>query len=290
MMSYDSICCFRSSEKSLRRRVCWELTTDCNLRCPFCHRNKNDDKYYDANNIDRTMSIFKKNDISSVIISGGEPLMHPQLFDIISTLKNNGFDVDLCTNAILLKDDIIRKLKEYLSEISVSIDGYTSDRHDKMRKVDGSFAITIENVKKLIKEGIEVHVTTVVDIDFATQIEQMTSFLYQLGVRSVAYLGLIPLENGENELLHPECQKILSEQINSSRSKYLNMEINTKQLLIGSAMHTCGAGKIVYGLGTDGITLVPCLLLRERNGKQFSRSGEGMCPGSRYLTAKGEKN
>ena len=286
MANYDSICCFRSSEQSQRRRVCWELTTDCNLKCPFCHRKQNDDQYYDVNKLSNTIALLKENKIDSVIISGGEPLMHPQLFYIMDTLKGNGFDVDLCTNATIIDDGIIRELTKYLTDVSVSIDGYTSYRHEMMRNVSGCFDKTVENVRKLIEAGLDVHVTTVVDAEFASKIEEMTEFLYRLGVRSVAYLGLIPLENGENKLLKPECQAILNTQIASSRDKHRDMEINTKQLLINSTMSKCGAGKIVFGMGTDGVSLVPCLLLRKREGKELSRLGEGMCPGSKYLTAK----
>ena len=78
----------------------------------------------------------------------------------------------------------------------------------------------------------------------------------------------------------------MNAQIASSRDRHQDMEINTKQLLVNSAMSKCGAGKIVFGMGTDGISLVPCLLLRKRDGKEPGRLGEGMCPGSKYLTAK----
>jgi len=246
------------------------------------------ENYYDADNIDQTMSILKKSDINNVIISGGEPLLHPQFFQIIHDLKSNGFGIDLCTNATLLNDETILKLKDYLTEISVSLDGYTRERHEKMRLVQGCFDKTVENVLKLIKAGIEVHVTTVVDADFVTEIEKMTDFLYGLGIRSVSYLGLIPINSGENRLLQEPYQEILNEQVCNSRRKYPDMEINTKQLLKNSAMCSCGAGKMVYGLGTDGLSLVPCLLLRDRNGKTRSNRSEGMCPGSKYLTSKGE--
>ena len=47
MKNYDSICCFRSREESSDRRVCWEITTACNLKCSFCHRSNFENKFYD---------------------------------------------------------------------------------------------------------------------------------------------------------------------------------------------------------------------------------------------------
>ena len=199
-----------------------------------------------------------------------------------------GFDIDLCTNGTLLDDKIIARLKAKLSEISVSIDGYDSTRHERMRQTQGCFAQTISNVQRLIENGFVVHVTTIIDPSFASQISRMTAFLHDCKIRSVAYLGLIPIGTGENNLFTPECQAELEKQIDQVRAEFPDMAINTKQLLANRSGCHCEAGSIVFGLGVDGLTLHPCLLTRKRQGQQYGET-KGLCPGSRYLTQRKEK-
>ena len=285
---YDSICCFRSRDESSGRRVCWEITTDCNLNCPFCHRYDFNSEYYDIKRLSQTISLLHEHGIKNIILSGGEPLLHPSFFELVDKLYIAGFDLDVCSNGVPLDDEIIRKLKVRLGEISISIDGYEAEQHDRMRHTPGCFESTIKNLDLLVLAGIEVHVTTVVDVSFAGNIDSMTRFLHVHGVRSVSYLGLIPLGIGYNPLFSPECQKILEKQIDIVREKYSDMSINTKQLLINRSRCKCEAGNLVFGLGTDGLVLYPCLLTRKREGVEAIGSTEGLCPGSRYLTQRKE--
>lgn len=284
--SYDSICCFRSKDLSIDKRVCWEITTDCNLMCKFCHRYSYNKEYYDISKIERTIDIFTQKSISNIILSGGEPLLHKNFFEIIEILYKNNFKLDVCTNGTLLTNEVIKDLHKYVSEISISLDGYTSARHDHMRNTPGAFLAVSNNIDKLIENGFDVHITTVVDYEFTEQIMKMTAYLHEKGIRSVSYLGLIPLNTGVNDLFRPECQDILIRQISEAREKYRDMAINTKQLLLTSNC-TCGAGKYVFGMGVDGIILHPCLLTRKRNSKAYDFTSPGLCPGSKYLTQKG---
>lgn len=289
LQNYDSICCFRSNENSMKRRVCWEIITDCNLNCPFCHRYKEKIDKYDVEKLQETMKLLKKNRIKNVIISGGEPLLHENLFTIMDDLSKNGFELDLCTNATLLNDKLIYKLKKYVTEISVSIDGFNEKRHDKFRATEGSFCLTVKNIKKLIAEGFEVHSTTVVDSSFADNIIEMVEYLNFLGIKSMAFLGLIPIETGKNELFNKECQEKLKQQISLARKKFPDININTKQLLVNESLCSCSAGDIVWGMGVDGMKLERCLLLRNREGHTHNNDGIGMCPGSKYLNKRSDK-
>lgn len=287
-IGYDSICCFRSRDESLGKRVCWEITTDCNLKCPFCHRYCFIPEYYDINRLPETIALFRKNSIENIILSGGEPLLHPHFIEILDALHAAGFSLDVCSNGTLLYDDTVQRLGERVSEISISIDGYEATRHEQMRQVPGCFAQTMKGVDLLIRAGIDVHVTTVVDAAFAGHIVEMTGFLHEHGICSVAYLGLIPLDTGTNHLFTSKCQALLESQVDKARNKYFDMAINTKQLLTARSGCSCGAGHVVFGLGTDGLELHPCLLTRERSGKTPGGGSIGLCPGSRYLTQRKE--
>ena len=289
MKNSDSICCFRSREESRDRRVCWEITTACNLKCSFCHRANFENELYDYQNIEQTIGLLKEHAITNVIISGGEPLLHPHFFDIVKRLREEKFEIDVCSNGVLFDDNKLVTLRNFLSEISISLDGYEPGRHDQMRGLKGSFEKTIINIKKLIEHGFDVHITTVVDSQFAGEIVKTVDFLNALGIKTVSFLGLIPIDSGENNIFHDDCQRKLIDQISEVRTKYPEMVINTKQLLCEQSKCNCGAGNIIFGLGTDGIELVPCLLTRKREGKDERKIGPGLCPGSKYLTARRKK-
>lgn len=289
MKNSDSICCFRSREESRDRRGCWEITTACNLKCSFCHRANFENEFYDYQNIEQTIGLLKEHAITNVIISGGEPLLHPHFFDIVKRLREEKFEIDVCSNGVLFDDNKLVTLRNFLSEISISLDGYEPGRHDQMRGLKGSFEKTIINIKKLIEHGFDVHITTVVDSQFAGEIVKTVDFLNALGIKTVSFLGLIPIDSGENNIFHDDCQRKLIDQISEVRTKYPEMVINTKQLLCEQSKCNCGAGNIIFGLGTDGIELVPCLLTRKREGKDERKIGPGLCPGSKYLTARRKK-
>ena len=289
MKNSDRICCFRSREESRDRRVCWEITTACNLKCSFCHRANFENEFYDYQNIEQTIGLLKEHAITNVIISGGEPLLHPHFFDIVKRLREEKFEIDVCSNGVLFDDNKLVTLRNFLSEISISLDGYEPGRHDQMRGLKGSFEKTIINIKKLIEHGFDVHITTVVDSQFAGEIVKTVDFLNALGIKTVSFLGLIPIDSGENNIFHDDCQRKLIDQISEVRTKYPEMVINTKQLLCEQSKCNCGAGNIIFGLGTDGIELVPCLLTRKREGKDERKIGPGLCPGSKYLTARRKK-
>lgn len=282
--SYDSICCFRSNALSSTKRVCWELTTDCNLNCLFCHRYGKIAQYYDVSYLSQTIALLKSAGINDVILSGGEPLLHPHIFNILSSLQKEGISVDICSNGTLINQHMAFRLKPYLSEISISIDGYNADRHEIMRNTKGCFDNTINAIQLLINNGFEVHTTTVVDESFCEQILTMVNYLVDLGVKSIAFLGLIPLNAGENALLNKNVQKMLVKQLEAARIKYPNISINTKQLVKTKSMSTCSAGRTVFGLDRDGLKLHSCLLTRSNTTNEKIDISFGFCPGSSFLT------
>ncbi len=282
MSGYDSICCF-SGENIKTNRVCWELLSDCNLKCYFCHRNKEVDMKYDFKNMEMSINLLNRYNIKKVILSGGEPLMHPKLFEIVDTLKENEMQVDLCTNAYYYDESISRKIAYRFNEVSISIDSFDKYRHDSIRGVRGAFDRTITNVKKLIELGVNIHSTTLVTIDMIDDIPIIVSFLHKLGIKSMAFIGYIPFNTGENLLLEPKNQEKLKRIFFDLRTGNNSFEINTKQLIMNDAMK-CHAGRKVFGMGPDGLRICSCLLLRDRSKLSISHKSVGCCPGSRKYT------
>lgn len=303
--SYDSICCFHGSGHLPNKRLLWEITTACNLSCSFCHRTNNIDYGPEIKKIKEILPFLKKVGIKEIIISGGEPLLRNDIYNILELLKKEEFKVDMCTNGTNITSDISTKLSHILSEISVSIDSYVPSKHDSMRGKKGAWYSTISGIQVLQKAGLAVHSISLVNNDSFEDIENNVKFLYEIGILSMSFIGNIPIGTKTNILISEEHQKILRATFKKMRNTYSDIVINTKELIREEGMTSCMAGENIYGLDVN-LIFKPCILQRNvvgidlkkkenllldvvekfkemRSVLQNTSSGQGFCPGSRLL-------
>ena len=92
--------------------VHWELTSDCNLRCSHCYQPRAE-TYVREEDANLILDCLEENDCLLVTLSGGEPLTHPNFKSIFLKLKERGFFVTVCTNAVLLDNDHVDLFKRY---------------------------------------------------------------------------------------------------------------------------------------------------------------------------------
>ena len=260
MPGYDSICCFRSREAG-EMRLLWELTTCCNLDCEFCHRTKPYKYGLSIDEISKLIPVLHEIGVSEIIISGGEPLVRKDIFDIIDLLAKEGFALDLCTNAYAIDETIASELRLRFSEISVSLDSVTEDIHNNMRNKGDAYKKTIEGIKCLLREGISVHVTVLINEVSISHMERTITFLHSIGIKSIALIGEIPVHGGEYYILHDDVQLYLATMIEMIRGKYPDLELNTKEIFPQKGYCNCPAGKTVMSIDVNGY-LSPCILLR----------------------------
>lgn len=107
-----------------------EPTTYCQLKCEGCYRGLAEDnplrKHEDLNRLKNEVEWFIKNrNVQTISIAGGEPLMYPNLYDLIKYISQKGLKSKIYTNAILLNEEKLSKLKEAgVTEIVVHIDKF----------------------------------------------------------------------------------------------------------------------------------------------------------------------
>lgn len=148
--------------------VYFEITKKCNLSCKYCYaRQKNHQP--DPLNTHEVLTVIeniKNSGNTFLIISGGEPLIREDIFEIIDfAVKNHPigsetsvdpspFPVSLVTNATLITPEIAQKLAAYPSlQIRISLDGPDAKYHDPIRG-EGSFRKTMTGIKNLLKTGM----------------------------------------------------------------------------------------------------------------------------------------
>jgi len=124
-----------------------------------------------------------------VIITGGEPLIRPDIFDIIHYIHKKGIHSHLCTNGTLLNANMISKIKNVgLNSISISLDSYISEIHNNLRGVN-CFDHVIENIKLLRRkiEDIMIGINYIITKKNFQNMNKMIPFAEELGVNQIKF-------------------------------------------------------------------------------------------------------
>lgn len=130
-----------------------EVTSACNLRCPFCIRRSKSIKkrFISFDDLKKIIDEGEANNLYGVKFSIlGEPLLHPRIHEFVRYAKQKGLvDVYFNTNAVLLTQKISQELIEAgLDRISISFEGYTKDVYERYR-VGAKYEAVLANIENL---------------------------------------------------------------------------------------------------------------------------------------------
>ncbi len=127
-------------------------------------------------------------------ITGGEPLLRKEFFDIVSHAHKLGFPWGMTSNGTLITKEVARKLKETgMGTIAISLDG-TKEYHDAFRRSKNAFERTAEGIRNLMEQGFqEVQVTTVVTKQNLPQLEEIFKTVCNLEADSWRLLAIEPI-------------------------------------------------------------------------------------------------
>ena len=171
-------------------------TESCNLRCIHCWiepgfaPNKKSYDYQNRENIsvrdmEKVIADALPLGLSHIKLTGGEPLLHPDISEYIECFCKKGISYSIETNGTLLSEDVVKKLKQgKLKQISISLDGSYPETHERIRGVKGCFQKTVEGVTLLVKNGISPQVIFCLMRINADDLEKTIELADRLGVRS----------------------------------------------------------------------------------------------------------
>jgi len=139
--------------------VIWNLIRRCNLTCKHCYATSADINFPGELSTDQiygVMDELKQFDVPVLILSGGEPLLHPDIFDIATRAKKLGFYVGLSSNGTLINKHNITRLTDLdLDYVGISLDGMESV-HDRLRRREGAFNEALNGVELCRANGLRV--------------------------------------------------------------------------------------------------------------------------------------
>ncbi len=205
------------------------ITNRCNLRCKGCYSKAQHRPIDKEISHDRLRSLVKEAKdigISFVFLSGGEPLMRPDILDITNDFPEVIFP--LFTNGLLITDEIIARLKNQKNVIPViSIEGYETDTDS--RRGAGVYDLLQGTLEKIKQSGVLFGLSfTVTKTNFATLTDEMfINKLMASGCQLFFFVEYIPImEATEDNVITDEQRTSLAVILESFKAKYAGLFIS----------------------------------------------------------------
>ena len=139
--------------------VVWNIIRRCNLHCVHCYSDSHDRDYEgelsheEARDVIDQLAEFE---IPTVLFSGGEPLLRPDLFELADYAREQGIRCVLSTNGTLITDEVADRIKAGgFAYVGISIDGI-GEVHDKFRGKEGCFEESLAAIQRCRERDIRV--------------------------------------------------------------------------------------------------------------------------------------
>ena len=174
--------------------VIWNITNECNLKCRHCYVDAGLER--PSNELSKEEAIRLANEIGELgvpllFLTGGEPFLRKDLFDVLSVIKDYDVKVVLSTGGHVLNREAIKKIAKYrIRYLAVPIYG-PEEFHDIYVGVKGAFNKVVEAVEMAKKEGIEVCVKTLIAKETLRYARYVIEISKQLGSKIVYLCDLI---------------------------------------------------------------------------------------------------
>jgi heme b synthase len=183
------------------RLVAWEITRNCNLNCVHCRAAATRGPY--SGELDTTAALRLVDQIAEVgnpivILTGGEPLMRPDIFEVAAYGTAKGLRMVMAPNGTLITASAAARMAESgIQRISISIDGADRASHDRFRGVDGAFAGAMRGIANAKAAGIEFQINTTVSKANLAQIPAIQDLAIALGAVAHHIFLLVPTGRGK---------------------------------------------------------------------------------------------
>jgi SynChlorMet cassette radical SAM/SPASM protein ScmF len=181
------------------------LTEGCNLACRHCWLAPRYDPklknttFLPVDLFERIINEAIPLGLKTVKLTGGEPLLHPQIDRLIEIVRKSELSLMIESNGILCTPNLVQQLAKFPNcEISISLDGADAATHEAIRGVSGSFDKACKAVTSLSKAGLDPQVIFSVMRSNVDQIEAIIHLAEELGAKSLKFNVILPISRGKN--------------------------------------------------------------------------------------------
>ncbi len=181
------------------------LTRGCNLRCRHCWIDpafQSADHTYpalDAGLFGEILREAKPLGLSGVKLTGGEPLLHPDILELLEAVRQEDLRLTVETNGTLCTPEVVAAISACKNPfVSVSLDGDDAAVHDPIRGVKGCFDRSVEGLRRLVEAGLRPQVIMSVMRGNRDRMTDVVRLAESLGAGSVKFNVVQPTARGES--------------------------------------------------------------------------------------------
>jgi AdoMet-dependent heme synthase len=184
------------------RLIFWEVTKGCNLRCIHCRATATE--LFSPTDLPSIKALNLIEQISQfcspiLVLSGGEPLYRPDIFELASYATQRGLRVALATNGTLVSEKVACAIvASGVRRVSISLDGADAATHDAFRGIPGAFDAALRGFHNLRQLGMSLQVNMTIARHNAHQLPAVLKLAIELGADALHTFLLVPVGCGVN--------------------------------------------------------------------------------------------
>jgi MoaA/NifB/PqqE/SkfB family radical SAM enzyme len=209
----------------------WIILGACNQNCIMCYGNVEElpKGRVSLGDALRIAQAIKDAQIMRVVISGGEPLLYPGIFDIVDTLAGHGVSVVLGTNGTFLSDDNVHRLRN-CTRVEISLDAADSTLNNKIRvsrsRTGNAWKEGVAAIETCLRANVDVRVLTTLNALNQHQLLDQARLLYEMGVRDWALSWTVPAGRAADiyDQLQPD-EAIVGESLEKVRQVWPSLRV-----------------------------------------------------------------
>ena len=210
-------------ENTKVQAVSWNITRLCNLKCTHCYlpagfvdTNESANGNFNLSHIHNSHEYARDAELSQsqcfriideiaeinphilLILTGGEPLLRPDILEISKYASDTGFLVVMGTNGVLLNDEVVEKMQQHgVTGAGISLDSIQPSNHDRFRGMEGAWKATMNGVAALKRAQLDFLVQTSVTQWNYDEIPEIVEYAYQLGAKVLNLYFLVRTGRGK---------------------------------------------------------------------------------------------
>ncbi len=223
-----------ASSRTRKPIVVWNITRTCNLRCVHCYADSHAKQYPGELTWEQCCAViddlaeYKAN---ALLLSGGEPLLHPQLPKILERATSRGLKVTISTNGTRITPEYAALFKKLgVAYVGISLDGIGAV-HDAFRGVPGAFEHAIRGFKLCEQVGQKTGLRLTLTRNNVQSMEEILRFIEQENIQRVCFYHLVPTGRGiDVASLHPDEARAALDML-ISRAESWHKSGHTRELL-----------------------------------------------------------
>jgi len=239
-------------------QIYFYLTQGCNLRCRHCWiapKYQPQDKKYPSLDTELYRDIIRQAKplgLHTVKLTGGEPLLHPDIYELLDFIRKEELRPVIETNGVLCTAELAREIKKCKNPfVSVSIDGADRETHEHIRGVEGCFEEALQGLKNLVEAGFQPQVIMSIMKHNKDRMGEVVRLAESLGAGSVKFNIVQPTARGEK--MHEAGDTIsVEELVETGWRVETDLSKSTSLRLIYSHPHAFQPLSKIFGRGKGG--------------------------------------